>query len=127
RRPRAAAGSGRRRSLRTRPGRAAEHAATGTTPRLCRAMVRARGHRAGRDRPAALPESSTMNHLTRARRRAQLLLIAALFLLPFVIAVVLRFGGWEPPRTRNFGELLEPPLPMHAVQARTTQGEPWRF
>ncbi len=62
------------------------------------------------------------------RSRLKLGLIALLFLLPFVIAVGLRFGGWEPPRTRNFGELLEPPLPMHGIGAtRSDDGRPWSW
>jgi hypothetical protein len=61
------------------------------------------------------------------RNRWQLLLIALLFLLPFAAAVVLRFGGWEPPRTRNHGELLAPPLPMAAVTATRADGSDWTF
>jgi hypothetical protein len=53
-----------------------------------------------------------------ARPRLQLLLIAALFLLPFLAALLLRFGGWQPGETRNHGELLQPPLSMAAVAAR---------
>lgn len=61
-----------------------------------------------------------MNSSKRSRR--QLLLIAVLFLSPFLAAVAMRFGGWEPPRTRNVGELLAPPLPMHAVAANFAGG-----
>jgi hypothetical protein len=60
-----------------------------------------------------------------ARNRAQLLLIAALFLLPFTAAVLLRFGGWQPPQTRNHGELLQPPLPMTEVRAQLDDGSAW--
>jgi hypothetical protein len=61
------------------------------------------------------------------RGRLQLLLIVLLFGLPFLAAVVLRFGGWEPPHTRNHGDLLQPPLPMHGVQARRPDGSAWTF
>lgn len=60
------------------------------------------------------------------RAQRQLLLIAVLFLTPFIAAVVMRFSGWEPPRTRNHGELLAPPLPMHAVSA-SRDGVAWVF
>ncbi|MFA5683760.1 MAG: hypothetical protein WCZ65_05405 [Lysobacteraceae bacterium] len=62
--------------------------------------------------------------ISRNRARRQLLLVAVLFLTPFFVAVALRFGGWEPPRTRNHGALLDPPLPMHVVPARQS-GEDW--
>lgn len=62
------------------------------------------------------------------RNRLQLALIAALFLLPFLVAAALRFGGWEPPRTRNHGELLDPPLSMHGATAeRVDDGGPRVF
>lgn len=66
-----------------------------------------------------------MNKTARAKR--QLLLIAVLFLTPFLVAVALRFGGWEPPRTRNYGELLAPPLAMENAQARRDDGTAWTF
>jgi hypothetical protein len=62
-----------------------------------------------------------------ARSTRQLLLIAVLFLTPFVAAVVMRFGGWEPPRTRNFGELLAPPLSMQGVTARRGDAGGWEW
>jgi hypothetical protein len=42
------------------------------------------------------------------RSRLQMLLVAALFLGSFGVAAALFFGGWEPARTRNFGEFLDP-------------------
>src|SRR5690606_10344365 len=37
-------------------------------------------------------------------------------------------GGWQPGSTRNFGELIQPPLPMAEVSAhRADSGEPWIF
>ncbi len=54
-----------------------------------------------------------------------MLLIAVLFLTPFIAAVMMRFGGWEPPRTRNFGELLAPPLSMAQVTAQQGDGTAW--
>jgi hypothetical protein len=59
------------------------------------------------------------------RPTLQLLLIAALFLLPFLAAVFMRFGGWQPTTTRNAGELLLPPLSMGEVVATLESGEPW--
>ena len=34
--------------------------------------------------------------------------VVALFALPFLLAVLLRFGGWQPTNTRNYGELWQP-------------------
>ncbi len=59
------------------------------------------------------------------RPTKQLVLIVLLFFTPLIAAVVMRFGGWEPPRTRNFGELLAPPLSMEGVAARLADGQPW--
>jgi hypothetical protein len=62
------------------------------------------------------------------RARLTLLLVAAAFLTPFALALVLRFGGWQPNQTRNVGELLQPPLPLHAVRAqRADSGQAWTF
>lgn len=63
----------------------------------------------------------------RNRNRWVMVLIAVLFLLPFAAAVLLRFGDWQPPRTRNHGELLAPPLPMHTVVATRGDGSVWVF
>jgi hypothetical protein len=57
--------------------------------------------------------------------KVKLGLIVALFVLPFLAAVVLRFGGWQPPQTRNHGDLLQPPLSMEAVAATSVDGTPW--
>ncbi|GIX35994.1 MAG: hypothetical protein KatS3mg126_1773 [Lysobacteraceae bacterium] len=60
--------------------------------------------------------------------RLTLGLVAAAFLAPFLIAAALRFGGWQPHQTRNYGFLLDPPQPMSAVVARSaTDGRVWVF
>ena len=56
-----------------------------------------------------------------------LLLIAALFLTPFLVAVALRFGGWQPGKTRNYGDLLAPPLSLERMQAERNDGSDWAF
>jgi len=63
----------------------------------------------------------------RARNRLVLVLIAVLFLLPFGAAVVLRFGGWQPPQTRNHGDLLSPPIDMDGVQGLREDGSAWAW
>ncbi|MGQ0801656.1 MAG: hypothetical protein ACT4NL_16280 [Pseudomarimonas sp.] len=60
-----------------------------------------------------------------SRSQQKLLLIVLLFLTPFIAAVVMRFGGWQPTSTRNFGELLAPPLSMEAVAAVRSDATPW--
>jgi len=46
--------------------------------------------------------------------RTSLLIIAALFLLPLLLAWFMYSGAieYQPSSTRNFGQLVEPPLPM---------------
>ncbi|MBD8525716.1 hypothetical protein [Pseudomarimonas arenosa] len=56
-----------------------------------------------------------------------LLLVLVLFMLPFASAVWLRFGGWQPGQTRNFGELLSPPLSMEGSRAELDNAREWVF
>ena len=44
-----------------------------------------------------------------ADNRIRLLVVAILFLSPFIVALVLNRLGWHPQATRNHGELIEPP------------------
>lgn len=48
--------------------------------------------------------------------RATVVLLAVLFLAPFVVALVLNRLGWHPAGTRNHGELVQPPLPMAVAE-----------
>jgi len=50
----------------------------------------------------------------RRRNRGMLLLIAALFFGSLLLAGILRFSGWRPAGTKNFGELLSPPADLRA-------------
>ena len=61
------------------------------------------------------------------RSRLTLLLIATLFLSSFGIAAALFFSGWTPGKGRNFGELLQPPPELGALQLRAADGAayPW--
>jgi hypothetical protein len=59
------------------------------------------------------------------RSRLTLLLIAAMFLGSFGIAAVLRFSGWSPGQGRNFGELLQPPTDLSALQLLRADGTPY--
>lgn len=44
-----------------------------------------------------------------ADNRMRLLVVAILFLSPFIVALILNRLGWHPHATRNHGELIEPP------------------
>lgn len=68
-----------------------------------------------------------MNTSNSRRNRLTLLLVAVVFLTPFVIAMVLRFGGWQPGQTRNHGDLLQPPLPMAEVVGEREDGSRWTW
>lgn len=62
---------------------------------------------------------------TQKRSRLTLLLVAVAFLTPFIAAAVLRFGGWQPVETRNYGTLLQPPLSMAAAVGERADGQRW--
>ena len=52
---------------------------------------------------------------SRGRGKRQLLLLAAMFLLPVIAAFVLYYGNiWRPSGTSNKGELITPPRPLDA-------------
>lgn len=61
------------------------------------------------------------------RNRGVLLLIAALFLGSFILAGVLRFSGWRPAGTKNYGELLSPPGDLRAVKPTLLAGGTYRW
>jgi hypothetical protein len=62
---------------------------------------------------------------SRTRSRLSLLLIVSVFALPILAALVLNLTGWMPGHSRNFGEVVHPPVPLrdiefvHAADART--------
>jgi len=55
----------------------------------------------------------------RARGRWQLVLLVLAFALPMLIAIGLKVTGWRAERTQNYGTLLEPPVDLAGVRART--------
>lgn len=58
-----------------------------------------------------------------ARGRRQLLLIAALFFVPLVLAFLLYYGpGWRPSGGTNKGDLLTPAIPLPPVALRRPEG-----
>lgn len=67
-----------------------------------------------------------MNPQTRSR--IVLLVILALFLSSFGVALFLHYSGWEPQATRNHGDFIEPPRDLTAVRLRHADGTeyPWQ-
>lgn len=65
-----------------------------------------------------------MASVSKTSSRTRLLLVAALFLTPFIVAVVLRFTGWQPPQTKNFGHLYQPPVLMDQWSVQDAAGQP---
>ncbi len=63
--------------------------------------------------------------MTRTRKpgRRLLIIVAVVFLAPFVAALVLHRIGWHPDATRNQGELVDPPQPLSGVVLHDRQGE----
>lgn len=64
-------------------------------------------------------------HQSASRRK--ILLLAALFALPVVIAYALYFSGWRPAATGNHGELVQPPRPVADVMLTRLDGRPMQF
>jgi cytochrome oxidase Cu insertion factor (SCO1/SenC/PrrC family) len=48
----------------------------------------------------------------RSASRRKILLLAALFALPVIVAYALYFSGWRPTATGNYGELMQPVRPI---------------
>jgi cytochrome oxidase Cu insertion factor (SCO1/SenC/PrrC family) len=63
--------------------------------------------------------------VSQMRSRLVLLLIAAMFLSSFGIAAFLRFTGWQPAHSKNFGELLQPPRDLSAQHFLRADGQPY--
>lgn len=64
---------------------------------------------------------------SQTRSRFLLLLLAALFAAPVLVAVLLHASGWEPSRTRNHGELLRPALDLRDAALRRADGSPYAW
>ncbi|MBI5783054.1 MAG: SCO family protein [Gammaproteobacteria bacterium] len=61
----------------------------------------------------------------RARRR--IFLLAALFVVPLIVAYALYYGGWRPSTTGNHGELVQPARTIEDAAFTTLDGKPVRF
>jgi hypothetical protein len=62
------------------------------------------------------------------KSRLILLLIVAMFFSSFFVAWGLRFAGWTPKGSKNFGELIQPPIDLTAATFRYADGKayPWQ-
>lgn len=62
---------------------------------------------------------------SRRRGRRQLLIVAAVFLVPVIIAFALYYGQiWRPAGSSNKGELISPARPLEATGLRKADGTP---
>lgn len=59
------------------------------------------------------------------RSRSQFWILIAVFFAPLVIAFVLYYGidDWRPVGQTNYGELVQPPRPVPAIELRSVDGE----
>lgn len=59
------------------------------------------------------------------RSRSQFWILIAVFFAPLVIAFVLYYGidDWRPGGQTNYGELVQPPRPVPAIELRSVDGE----
>lgn len=58
----------------------------------------------------------------RRRNRLKLIAIVAVFLVPMLVAGILRFADIHPGASRQKGELLQPPADLRTAGLRTTEG-----
>jgi len=64
---------------------------------------------------------------TRNRNRLVLVAIFTIFFGSMLVAGALRFSGWRPAGTRNFGEMLAPPGDLRMVVPRGVDGRPYAW
>lgn len=58
----------------------------------------------------------------RTRARLLLVLLGLLFLSGLIVSFLLVQSGWRPTRTKNYGELVQPPRPLPDMQLATLDG-----
>jgi cytochrome oxidase Cu insertion factor (SCO1/SenC/PrrC family) len=63
----------------------------------------------------------------RSASRRKILLLAALFALPVIVAYALYFSGWRPASTGNHGELVQPVRPIADAALTRLDGGSMRF
>jgi cytochrome oxidase Cu insertion factor (SCO1/SenC/PrrC family) len=63
----------------------------------------------------------------RSASRRKILLLAALFTLPVIVAYALYFSGWRPAATGNYGELVQPVRPIVDAALARLDGGSMRF
>ena len=69
--------------------------------------------------------SATLHAIPRKGNGLQMLaLVVSLLALPFAIAALLFFFGWQPARSSNHGQLRNPPMPLPASGLKTHDGRP---
>ncbi|MGO1072359.1 hypothetical protein [Lysobacter sp. CA199] len=68
-----------------------------------------------------------VSHRQRNRNRLVLLLIAAFFFVPMLVAGILRFTDHHPAVNRQHGELLEPKPDLRALNLRLADGQPYAW
>lgn len=88
-----------------------------------------------KNEPTVNQTLSESDRQLRARRgRRMLIILFALFLAPILAAVFLnsRWTDWQPPPTRNYGQLIVPVLPMNEsplvlADDASQATQPWRL
>jgi cytochrome oxidase Cu insertion factor (SCO1/SenC/PrrC family) len=65
--------------------------------------------------------------LNPSRARRKLLLLAALFVLPMLVAYALYYSGWRPETVHPHGELVQPARPVADAALVLLDGKPMRF
>jgi len=70
---------------------------------------------------ASIPLPNRSDPAPKSARR-MLLLLAAIFFLPFIVGTGLFWSGWRPQKFANHGQLLQPPFVLPGSGLRDTEG-----
>jgi len=73
---------------------------------------------------SAIDASVPIQQTSPKSARGMLLLLAALFFLPFVVGTGLFWSGWRPEKFANRGELLQPPPMLPEAGLLDAEGQP---
>jgi len=71
------------------------------------------------------PATDPVSRRQRNRNRLVLVLIAAVFFVPMLVAGVMRFTDRHPAINRQNGELLEPKPDLRRLEPRLADGKPY--
>src|SRR5689334_21463922 len=70
---------------------------------------------------------NTVTESTRRRNRIVLLGVAALFVVPILIALALNTAGWRPSGSKAYGALIDPPRSIETAPVTLSDGRAFEW